>query len=64
MKKGKIYQTQNLNIHNYNTSRKEDLYIQFNSIYFCLSNPEGAVAHRIQNTSIVFKPVNVHYNTL
>jgi hypothetical protein len=28
MKKNKAYKTQNLNIHNYNTSRKKDLYVQ------------------------------------
>jgi hypothetical protein len=33
MKKNKIYQTQNLN--NYNTSRKEDLYIQPRNTSHC-----------------------------
>jgi len=35
MKKNKIYKTQNLNIHNYNTSGKEDLYVQTLNISRC-----------------------------
>jgi len=35
MKKNKIYKTQNLNIHNYNMSGKEDLYVQTLNMLRC-----------------------------
>jgi hypothetical protein len=31
------------------------------SIYFCLSDPKGVLAHRIQNMSMPFNSVNVPY---